>query len=265
MIRFDQVPVGESMRAVFISDAHIRGHDDPNLPALLSFLDRLDGEADRLFIVGDLFHTWFGFPRAVFDEYVSLLGALERVRRAGVEIVYVTGNHDFEMGPFFTDILQAKVHETQMSLEADGRRAFVAHGDMANPDDRRYRLLRFFLRARPTRWLARRLPPAWIWAIGQRMASNHAGGAQGRKEADPSFKRYADEKFAEGFDTVILGHAHVPVMRAEEGRTYINLGDWIAWRTFLRWEDGELSLRQWCWPEQEEREYAPGGQLAESP
>ena len=149
------------MKAAFISDAHIADHRDPKIPPLLGFLEHLQGRVERLYIVGDLFDTWFAFPRAVFDEYVPILGALDALKRSGTEIAYVTGNHDYELGNFFENILAAEVHDTEFILEADGCRAFVAHGDMADPHDKSYRRLRWILRNRFTRWLARNLPPRW--------------------------------------------------------------------------------------------------------
>lgn len=268
------------MKAVFISDAHIRDHEDPNLPPLLAFLDSLRGETERLYIVGDLFDTWFAFPRAVFEEYVPVLGALDRLHRSGVRIIYVTGNHDFEMGRFFTHILQAEVHESEFVLEADGRRAYVAHGDMVNPYDKGYRRLRRVLRWRFTRWLGRNLPPSWVWRIGRWMSRGFTGEKLARKmpklpkekleeirKAAPEvpqdwiqplcqdmqlgiiFCEFAQAKLHEGFDTVVLGHSHQPCFWKRDDRIYANLGDWMQLRTFLRWEDGELSLWRWKWPD----------------
>ena len=250
------------MRAVFISDAHIRGQDDPSLPPLLGFLEHLSGSIERLFIVGDLFDTWFAFQRAVFDEYVPLLGALHALKRSGTRITYVTGNHDFEMGHFFTDILEAEVHDTEMTLEADGTRAFIAHGDMVNARDRRYRRLRRILRAGPTRWLGRHLPPAWVWGIAQMLTERYTGEEVAKRTPlRRIFADYAAAKRNEGFDCVILGHLHLPVFEQTRGpdgvRTYVNLGDWIKWRTFLRWDERYLALREWRWPEGEEREFTP--------
>ena len=250
------------MQAVFISDAHIQAHADPNLPALLGFLDHLKGRTERLYVVGDLFDTWFGFPRAVFDEYVPLLGALHALRRAGTRITYVTGNHDFEMGPFFKNILEAEIHDTEMILDADGACAYVAHGDMANPRDRKYRRLRRILRARFTRWLGRQLPPSWVWRIGGMLTTRYTGDEIARRmPLRDVFADYAAARLREAFDVVILGHLHLPVFErsAEQDRprTYVNLGDWINWRTFLRWDDGRLELKEWVWPDAEERPFVP--------
>jgi UDP-2,3-diacylglucosamine pyrophosphatase LpxH len=81
------------------------------------------------------------------------------------------------------------------------------------------------------------------------------------------FREYAEELHRRGFDTVILGHLHLPEFEqgpsaarpgSPPAQTYANLGDWVRWRTFLRWEDGRLELRQWNWPEAVERPFRPG-------
>jgi len=253
------------MKAVFLSDAHIRDHADPNLPPLLAFLERLAGRTERLYVVGDLFDTWFACRRAVFEEYVPLLGALERLKRSGTRIVYVTGNHDFELGHFFETILEAEIHDTQFVLEEDGRRALVAHGDMVNPRDHKYRRLRRILRARPTRWLGRNLPPAWVWRIARKLTVQCTGDEiAARMPLKEIFHQYADDLHRRGFDTVILGHLHLPQFEeiaASRAHVYVNLGDWVRWRTFLRWDDGRLELRQWDWPAGEEKPFIAPDQL----
>jgi UDP-2,3-diacylglucosamine hydrolase len=262
------------MNGIFLSDAHIRDHSDPSVPPLLGFLEHLAGRTERLYIVGDLFDTWFGFRRAVFDEYVPVLGAIEKLKRSGTRIVYVTGNHDFELGGFFERILGAEIHDTQFVLEEDGRRAFIAHGDMVNTHDREYRRLRRILRARPVRWLGRNLPPSWVWRIAGRLTVRCTGeDIAARMPLKEVFHEYADELHRRGFDTVILGHLHLPQFEERpaarldspraatdlpsRAQTYANLGDWMRWRTFLRWDEGRLELRQWSWPEAVERSFRP--------
>lgn len=234
------------MKAVFLSDAHIRDDRDPNLPPLLDFLDTLPGKIDRLFIVGDLFDTWFAFPRTVYAVYVPLLGALHRIRRAGARITYLAGNHDFELGPYFTDVLQADVHQTDLVIEEDGRRAYVAHGDMVNPADRKYRFLRAVIRSTPARCLGRHLPEGLVWRIAQGMTHRFTGEEIARRmPLKDIFAGFAARKLDEGFDAVILGHLHIPAFDERGGKVYVNLGDWVAARTWLDWTDGRLTLKTW--------------------
>ena len=59
------------------------------------------------------------------------------------------------------------------------------------------------------------------------------------------FASFARRKQAAGFDTVILGHSHIAAFEQNGAGTYVNLGDWINARTYLRWDSGKLSLDKW--------------------
>ena len=121
------------------------------------------------------------------------------------------------------------------------------------------------------------LPPAWVWWIARKLTVHCTGEeVAARMPLKEIFRDYAAAMHGQGFDTVILGHLHLPQFEEAVGRcgpdasagkctpeggcatqTTVNLGDWQRHRTFLRWEDGRLSLRQWSWPEAEERAFRP--------
>ena len=88
-----------------------------------------------------------------------------RLREAGTEIVFVEGNHDFHLGPFFRETLGCRVLPDGGAVEIDGRRVYLAHGDLVDSTDRGYRLLRR-LSAQPlVRNLVQGLaPPDLTWA-----------------------------------------------------------------------------------------------------
>lgn len=50
------------MRTIFLADAHLKAPTDRNYRLLLRFLDSLKGNTEILFIMGDLFDFWLGFP-----------------------------------------------------------------------------------------------------------------------------------------------------------------------------------------------------------
>jgi UDP-2,3-diacylglucosamine hydrolase len=54
-------------------------------------------------------------------------------------------------------------------------------------------------------------------------------------------------KFQEGFDAVIMGHCHKPLLKESmiEGRkrTFATLGDWINHYSYLFYEDGLFTLK----------------------
>ena len=109
------------MRKVFIADAHLRQPADDNYRRLLRFLDGLRGTADTLFVLGDLFEFWIGYRSPPFTHYFPVLEQLRLLKESGTAIVYFEGNHDFHMGPFFTETLGATVHKGPAIVDIGGR------------------------------------------------------------------------------------------------------------------------------------------------
>ena len=93
------------MRDLFIADAHLLAPQDANYRRLLEFLRAQRGRTRTLVLLGDIFEFWIGYRYCVFSAYVPLLEALRELREAGARIVYVEGNHDFHLGPYFAETL----------------------------------------------------------------------------------------------------------------------------------------------------------------
>ena len=236
-----------STRAVFVSDVHLTTPDRKNYRRMLALLDTLSGVPD-LFILGDFFDFWFGFDRVVPAHYVPVLSALERTARAGTRIHFVEGNHDFEMGDYFTRTLGAVVHPEWGEATLDGRRLFLGHGDTIDRNDTGYLRLRRVLRSAPVRWLGHNLPPKAILWVADRLDQATASGSGYASHLPDLFRDFARARWAEGYDGVLLGHCHVPEYTEEavDGRTcfYANLGDWVANYTYLTWDGEGFTLRR---------------------
>ena len=97
------------MRTIFIADAHLKSPDDLNYRLMLRFLRELEGKLDTLYIVGDLFDFWLGFPSHPFKQYNTVLDELERLAAKGCRLVYFEGNHDFHLGVIFSERLKAEI------------------------------------------------------------------------------------------------------------------------------------------------------------
>jgi UDP-2,3-diacylglucosamine hydrolase len=234
------------MKDVFIADAHLLDPADNNYGKLLTFLEEQRGKVRTLFLLGDIFEFWVGYRHAVFASYVPILEALRRFRENGTKIVYVEGNHDFHMGPYFKETLDCQILTEGGTFEIDGRRIFVAHGDLVNPEDNGYRLLRHILRSRPLRWLMNLVPPDRAWVIA-RWASRQSqkGQAARNKRWEPReiLMKHARKRFAEGYDAVVTGHFHVPLFWETKEGTIIALGDWINQYSYAVLEDGTFLLK----------------------
>ena len=49
----------------------------------------------------------------------------------------------------------------------------------------------------------------------------------------------------EGFDLVICGHYHTPIVQPIGGGTLVVLGDWMRCDSYAVLENGAIALKQW--------------------
>lgn len=234
------------MKDLFISDAHLLEPEDDNYRRLLQFLTKQQKDVRTLILLGDIFEFWVGYRHVVFSRYLPLLEQLRQMRERGTEIIYVEGNHDFHLGPYFREQLGCRVLPDGGTIELDGVRFHLAHGDLINLTDQGYRRLRKFFRSRLTQALIRIIPPDLTWAIGRKLGRQSESTHDQKRAFDPEplLLHYATKELARGADHVVTGHFHTPLERQLEKGKLIALGDWISQDSYAIWENGEFSLCQ---------------------
>lgn len=236
------------MRTIFIADAHLVAPDDYNYRLLLRFLRGLEGNADALYILGDLFDFWLGFPSNPFPQYDAVIGALERLVERGCRLVYFEGNHDFHLGPMFSRRLKAEIHTGPVIESIQGRRLYICHGDQINKEDRSYRFLRCILRSFPVAASIRCFPPSWAGRIRERL--------QRKSQADYKIKKsrwdyrqillkFSGQLLKLGCHGLVTGHFHLALLEKDPatGFTTLSLGDWMERFTYGEISGGELALK----------------------
>jgi UDP-2,3-diacylglucosamine hydrolase len=252
---------------VFVSDAHFTGERSEGMDAFLRFLDSQKDEIGHLVILGDLFEFLFGFKDGLpsqngsdleksfpFPDYLPVFRGLQRLADQGIHIQYFEGNHDFFLSSFFEDWFRMKVEVYPDGREESlgGRRAFVAHGDLSNPKQWKYRLFRRIVKNRAMYDLIQRVGPQWSRRVALEMShkSHEIYRARDPRSLVEAFHAFAHRKFLEGFGVVVLGHSHVPERIEEiiEGRKclYLNVGDWVTHRSYLKFiPPDQFELRQY--------------------
>jgi UDP-2,3-diacylglucosamine hydrolase len=247
----------------FLSDAHL-GHGDPKTErkkedALISFLRGLHGEAEALYLVGDLFDFWFEYRSVVPRKHARVLFEIYRLVVAGVRVVYVAGNHDFWMGPYLSEQVGVELSFTPVEARHQGVLMHIAHGDGLSSRDAGYRLLRGVLRSPVCIASFRTIHPD-LGAFLAKLASRSSRWGEERAHRpfrlDQGYLSAARDKFAQGFDAVIFGHVHRPVHRTEP-KTLIVLGDWMKHFSYAVLEDGKFELRTWGEPGRASRGVIP--------
>lgn len=237
------------MKDLFIADTHLTDPCEDRYIHLLKLLDQQCGSLRSLIMLGDIFEFWLGYRHTVFSAYIPLLDTLRRLQAAGTELVFVEGNHDFHLGPYFSEILNCRILPDGGALERDGRKIFIAHGDLVNPRDTGYRILRRFLRHPWMRRLLMLVPPDLAWRVARwasAKSSRKNGGCDRHRLPRKDLANYANHYFSEGYDTVITGHFHVPLKYNDNGNTLIALGDWSNEPSYAILEDGIFTLYPSC-------------------
>lgn len=236
------------MRMVFIADAHLKGLGDPNQAALVEFLDSVEG--GTLVVLGDLFDFWTGSNSVAFREYAPALDAFSNLRKRGVKLMYFEGNHDFSMGPFFTDRLSARVFDSLAELEIGKKKFLIGHGDTVAMSFG-YRLWRAYLRSPFFRLTAAVVGSKGVWAIAKRLSkkSRKAAYLSSENHVEKRLREFAGGRIGEGADFVALGHSHEPGVNALEssGRkgVYANPGSWARDKSYLEFDGRSFVVRKW--------------------
>jgi len=235
------------MKAVFLSDAHLKNRSDPGYRALLRFFDSVRGGIDHLYIAGDFFDFWFCGNGLVYPEFVDIIRKLRELRDSGTGIHFCEGNHDFDLAPYFTGQLGMEVFTDWADLVLDGKRIFLSHGDTVDRNNRRYLFLRRILRTRGFDIFQRLIPPEIRWKLARISSETSKGMSEhSRDELAEKMSAFSLEKFREGFDAVILGHCHKPLLRRHgsggDEKVFAALGDWVECRSYVLLLDGCFSL-----------------------
>jgi UDP-2,3-diacylglucosamine hydrolase len=249
------------MKAVFLSDAHLKGPGDAAHEKLIRFFGRLRGRGgigrgrapgdalvvDHLIIAGDFFDFWFGRGDTIYPAFRQMVERIAALKGEGIRISFCEGNHDFFLEEFFSGRLGIEVYPEWADFAIDGHRIFVSHGDTVDRGNRKYLALRRFLRSPFAHRLQRLLPLNVLWLaarLSSRMSKEMSG--ESAERLVEIMHRFARGKFQEGYDAVILGHCHKPFLAEElcdgKRKTFATLGDWITRDSYLVCDDGRFSL-----------------------
>ncbi|HUI64634.1 MAG TPA: UDP-2,3-diacylglucosamine diphosphatase [Bacteroidota bacterium] len=238
------------MAAYFISDAHLglgsRQEEKAKEDRILAFLREAMGDAEQLYIIGDLFDFWFDYATVVPRGFHRTLTALQEYTDSGRKVHYLVGNHDCWMKDFFETEIGVQLHREPFEATIQGKRVYMHHGDGLADNDLGYRLIKPLLRNALAVRMFRLLHPDIAVRIARGTShssraytsSKHYGEEQG-------MIRFAEERIAGGCDIVIMGHHHKPSSVSLGHGLYVNLGDWITYNTYGRMQDGAIALKTW--------------------
>lgn len=233
-----------------MADAHL-GQVPPAVgSAFHTFLDEVPRPGDHLVLMGDLFDFWFEYQSVIPRKHFATVAKLQEVRKRGVAITFVGGNHDRWGGTFFTSDLGIAFFGGEAEIELGGRRAFIAHGDGLTEQHWSGKVMHRFTRHPITIAVFRVLHPTigfWIADLFSRHLADNTKDRGVLDRAAAAQQRWAADFLARRPDVglVIMAHTHRPVVdRQPDGRIYLNPGAFLDEGRYAVMTDGVVELKQ---------------------
>lgn len=196
------------MRAVF-ADCHVGRREGDEGPFLEALDEARSRGAKSISLLGDIFHFFIAHPKFETPAIARFLGAVDRLRDAGVPVTYVEGNRDFFLRGSYVEHRFREVCDEESFVEG-GRRFLLTHGDLLNEEDRPYRLWRAISKNPISRvaidFLPRKAANRFVWKVEARLyKSNFKHKTRLPVEM---IRAFAERRFREGYDVLLLGHFH---------------------------------------------------------
>ena len=230
-----------------VSDAHLGVASAQIEKSFVSFLRDLQSEASSLVINGDLFDFWFEWKTVIPRRSFRALAALAELKDAGLEILWVAGNHDCWGGEVLREDVGVDYSAGPWEGDIAGWKTRIEHGDgLRDREDRGYRMIRPIMRHPVAIKAFRMLHPDWAHKVA--LGSSTASRVHRARDEGRGLRAYAAKELAEAktLDLLVYGHSHVAALeKMENGKIFANAGSWLDAPTYLRVTDEAVELLEW--------------------
>lgn len=223
----------------FIADLHLAENRPDITACFLSFLSQQAPEAEKLFILGDLFEYWVGDDdNSPF--VIEIASAIEALSKTGTHVYFVQGNRDFLLGKKYSAKSAMTLLPDVSKLHLYNQDYVILHGDTLCIDDVDYQ--NFRRKSRSWWWQTMiKCLPLWVRkkiAADYRKKSAQANAYKSQEIMDVT-KSEVDEVLKQyEVNLMIHGHTHRPAVHEFEldGQKShrIVLGDWYEQGAWLK-------------------------------
>jgi UDP-2,3-diacylglucosamine hydrolase len=230
----------------FLSDAHfgLAAGEHERVRLFADLAAEASVRATDLYILGDLFDFWIEYRHAIRPDYFNILHILRGLTEAGVSVHYLTGNHDFALGPFLEEEIGITVTRGAVNATLQGRAVHLRHGD----DIAGGNALSPLLRNKFLQSAYKIIHPSVGVGIGKYFSAmsrkKHLG-----KMSDKDLEKYRQAARAylkNGLrDLVIFAHTHHAELLSLDGGEYCNTGSWMKDYSYAVLRDGKIQLLKW--------------------
>ncbi|MDD2905626.1 MAG: UDP-2,3-diacylglucosamine hydrolase [Sulfurimonas sp.] len=113
--------------AFVLSDAHY-SHLRPELLSFIKAIHSKELIPSQLILMGDIFDALFGGIPFTYEENAELITLLNAISLE-MEVLYLEGNHDFNLQKIFPNIKVFKISQQPVACSYQDKKVLLAHGD----------------------------------------------------------------------------------------------------------------------------------------
>ena len=202
---------------LFISDLHLSRERPATVALALRFFAQVASQAERLYILGDLFDVWLGDDDTT-PPIPEITAALAQLKEQGTQVFLMHGNRDFLLGDTFCRAAGCTLLPDPSVIELEGARALLMHGDLLCTDDLGYQQTRRLLRNEKTiaDFLARPLAERAVMAGEIRRRSGETTSLLAEEIMDVNEEEVRKQLSRHRAQLLIHGHTHRPAVHMLE-------------------------------------------------
>jgi UDP-2,3-diacylglucosamine hydrolase len=229
-----------------IGDVHLGVASPESERALIRLFRELPGQSRTLVVMGDLFDFWFSWRKVMPRTGFRVLAALADLHDAGIEVLWIGGNHDCWSGDVLTAETGARYTLDPWRGRIGAWDALLAHGDgLREVEDAPYRRLRRVLRHPWANAAFTLLHPDLATVIAERSSHTSRKGRARDGGAGLLAVGTAALRRADGPQLVLHGHSHVPTLVHAGAGVYGNAGAWYLDQQYIVIDDAQITRRAW--------------------
>ena len=215
---------------------------------LFKLFEKIKLSGGTLIIGGDFFDFWFEFGKKTPEIYKDVFKELAALRDSGVDIHYVAGNHDYWNFGHFESTFLKSFYKDDLLIDDFGLKILVTHGDGLLKSDVGYRALKKVLRNRVFIFFFKLLGEKIGYKIGNKVSHTSQGYNHFDNNVDEIMRdisEYAQQKWDEGVDIVLVGHYHQKEIIEKDSKLLIFLGDWLKHYSITKFDGKEWTQFSW--------------------
>lgn len=201
-------------QTLFVSDLHLSESDPATLDRFLAFLAGPARDAQRLYILGDLFEAWIGDDDLVSPIPATVAQALRKQADDGLDILIMHGNRDFLLGADFCRAAGCKLLPEPAKIDLHGTPTLIMHGDSLCTDDAAYQVFRNQVRNPAWQQAVLSRPPAERRLMAAQMRDESSVAKDGKTMVlmDVNPDAVAEAMRSHDCSRMIHGHTHRPAL-----------------------------------------------------